>query len=132
MLKCQGLLKITHIWGCYAVMQPDERLTFIKLINDVIEELEELKLRLEKLERQIANSGQGERQRLAQLLARHFSEDDLDSLAFELNLNGDYEGAGSRAAKARRLVQVCERRDMIGELIELCQRERPKAAWTSQ
>lgn len=113
-------------------IQPEDRLAFIKVISDVIEELEAIKQRLERLEEKIIGSNaNGNRQRLAELLARHFSIEELDSLAFELNLNGDYEGEGSVSAKARRLVQVCERRLLLEDMIIICKEKRPRVRWPS-
>jgi len=113
-------------------MQPHERIAFIKVINDVIEEVELLKVRLEKLEmemKQITEPTRHNRQMLADMLNRHFSSEDLDNLAFQLNLNGDYEGAESRIGKARQLVLACERRGMISDLVSICRAERPRASW---
>lgn len=102
-------------------MQPHERIAFVKIIADLIDEIELLKVRIEKIE-----EGRNDRQTLADLIARHFSNDEIDGLVFSLELNGDYEGGTSRAGKARSLVRACEMRSIMPELITLLGKERPK------
>lgn len=69
--------------------------------------------------------------RLHELLAQHFSLDELRTLCFRLNLDiADLPGEG-KSAKARELVTYVERRGRTAELIVEAKRERDHVNWDS-
>lgn len=64
---------------------------------------------------------------LWQRIQEHFSQDEMDDLAFELQLRncaGDSPGA-----KARELVMCAKRHHRLEQLQELCRRERPEGGF---
>jgi hypothetical protein len=67
--------------------------------------------------------------KLRKILAERFSEDELRTFCFDLNV--DYEdlpGEG-KAAKARELLALYERHHRVDELIQLGQQTRPDISW---
>lgn len=67
--------------------------------------------------------------RLHELLAQHFSLEELRTLCFRLNLDiADLPGEG-KSAKARELVTYMERRGRTAELIAAAKRERDHVNW---
>jgi len=69
--------------------------------------------------------------RLHELLAQHFSLEELRTLCFRLGLDiADLPGEG-KSAKARELVTYMERRGRTAELIAAEKRERPHIDWDS-
>ena len=111
--------------GC--VVDINDRVFIVKVINDLIDEIELIKSRLDSIEELGTTSSY--RSKLAKRIARHFSDEEIDGLAFELELNGDYERADSRAGKSRELVLACDRRSMLPDLVALCRVQRPRANW---
>lgn len=63
---------------------------------------------------------------LAQILSALFSRDELDELAFQLNINAEEIGGETRGKRARALVEFAARHGMLDELIELARRLRPE------
>jgi hypothetical protein len=65
--------------------------------------------------------------RLRQILATYFSEGELRDLCFELGINYDALAGQGTGAKARELVEYCERRGDTARLEQECRKERPNA-----
>lgn len=67
---------------------------------------------------------------LRKMIDKHFIEEELRDLCFELRVDyeGDLEGKGKRA-KARELVVYCDRQGHLAELMEQCRKLRPDAPW---
>lgn len=67
--------------------------------------------------------------RFRQLIAEHFSTDELHTLVFDLGIN--YESLKGEAldGKARELVAYCSRTLHLTDLLEACQHERPNVEW---
>ena len=66
---------------------------------------------------------------LREMIGRHFNEEELRDLCFELDIDyGDLEGKGKRA-KTRELVAYCGRVGRLPELIRRCRELRPDAPW---
>lgn len=66
---------------------------------------------------------------LRQLLITSFNEDELQDLAFDLEI--DYEALPGNGKKARELIAYCKRDGCIPELIAACRNLRPKVSWPS-
>ena len=66
---------------------------------------------------------------LHQNLVEHFSEDELRTLCFDLQVEYDDLPSQGRASRARDLIAFLVRRDRVPELIELCAKQRPKVDW---
>lgn len=69
--------------------------------------------------------------RLHKLIDKHFGKEDLKTLCFYLGVDYDTLPADGKSAKARELVQKCEREDELDKLLQECQGLRPKADWPS-
>ena len=107
-----------------------DRIFLVMVLNDIIEELEDVKIRVERLELKCQGmKANGTQQKVADLISRHFSSEEIDWLAFQLDLNGDYVEADSRGGKARELVLACDRRGLLSDLLAVCKVKRPGASW---
>lgn len=69
--------------------------------------------------------------RLHKLIDKHFDEQELITLCFYLHVAYDSLPAVGKSAKARELVQKCEREDELDKLLREGQGLRPKADWSS-
>jgi len=69
--------------------------------------------------------------RLHKLINKHFNEQELITLCFYLHIDYDTLPAIGKSAKARELIQKCEREDELGKLLKECQGLYPKADWPS-
>ena len=58
-----------------------------------------------------------------------FSEDELRTLCFEMGIDYDSLPGQGKSAKARDLVEYCDRRGRVDELLDRCHRERPGGNW---
>ena len=67
--------------------------------------------------------------KLYQNLDKHFSEEDLRTLCFELGVDYESLPAQGKAGKARELILHLERHERIAELIDRCRKLRPKISW---
>jgi hypothetical protein len=67
--------------------------------------------------------------KLRQLLARYFSTDELMDLCFTLNVDFDSLPGQSKESRIRELLQHLDRRDQVGELVQLCAQQRPHVTW---
>lgn len=73
---------------------------------------------------------QREAVRLRQILADHFTEDELRTLCYDLEIDyDDLDGTG-RAGKAREIVAYLERRERLTDLVRVGRHQRPEIAWT--
>jgi hypothetical protein len=65
--------------------------------------------------------------RLRQILTKHFNEQELRDLCFDLNIHYEDLYGESRSDKARELISYCVRHSRIHELEAMCRRLRPHA-----
>ena len=70
----------------------------------------------------------GDLGRLAKRIEGRFSLEEMNTLAFELGLDGAVIG-DTTAARATSLVKVAQRRGLLLRLIELCRAERPEGGF---
>ncbi len=70
--------------------------------------------------------------KLLELITKHFSEEELKTVCFSMSFVVDYESlpAQGKINKARELIEYCERRGRLSELVKICQELRPKAKWS--
>lgn len=69
------------------------------------------------------------RAQLQHLLARHFDLVELNSIIFDMGINGQELADGPLTARVQDLVLYCERRSMVNKLLEYCRRARPEVTW---
>jgi tetratricopeptide (TPR) repeat protein len=67
--------------------------------------------------------------KLRQLLTRHFNEEDLRTLCFDMDIEYDALPGRDNAGKARELVARCDREGCIPELVAVAKEERPNVDW---
>lgn len=72
---------------------------------------------------------QREAVRLRQILVERFTEDELRTLAYDLDLDYDSLDGGSKAGRARELVAYMERRQRLGDLVRVGRSQRPDVSW---
>ena len=116
------------------LLEPYGRAAY-ELIQEQIEVLRDLRARLETAGpadqlsggEQVAPEPASEldRSTLRRILVGRFSADELNTLCFDLGMDHeDLVGTG-KAARARELIAHCERRDLLGPLVDAIRRERP-------
>jgi hypothetical protein len=66
-----------------------------------------------------------DRWRLYNNLLKCFDLSELDEICFRLQIDDESLHGQERTAKARALIQYCERRSMLDELVAVCKKERP-------
>lgn len=66
---------------------------------------------------------------LRQALALYFDRSELHSLAFDLNVDFEELPGATKSDKARSLVTYMGRRGRLMELVWMCRKLRPSAAW---
>lgn len=69
------------------------------------------------------------RRELRQMINNNFNLDELQMLCFDLNIAYDDLQGKSKPEKIRELIIYCERRELLPELVRLCQELRPNADW---
>ncbi len=69
--------------------------------------------------------------KLLDLISRHFSEDELKTLCFELGIEFEDLGGVGKTGKARELLQFCRRNDKLQELVAALRAKRPDAEFES-
>lgn len=62
-------------------------------------------------------------------LVTHFNQGELQNLAHDLSIKYDELPGDTLSSKARELIAYCERHGRTQELVELCQKLRPRASW---
>jgi AAA+ ATPase superfamily predicted ATPase len=67
--------------------------------------------------------------KLHELLVRHFDQEELRSLLFDLGVDFDALRGEGKAAKARELILYLERRGRLNDLVNKLQRLRPNVSW---
>jgi internalin A len=77
------------------------------------------------------SSGQREAVRLRQILVERFSEDELRTLTYDLELDYDSLEGTTKAGRARELVAYLERRQRLGDLVRAGRMQRPDIKWGS-
>ena len=70
-----------------------------------------------------------ERERLRRNLNDHFSVAELRSICFDLGLDYDVLEGDAKEVKIVELVRYLERRDRVGDLVQVGKRERPHLSW---
>jgi hypothetical protein len=66
---------------------------------------------------------------LRDLLDKYFSADELSDLCFEMDIDYEKLSVKGKQNTARELILYCERRDLTGELITRCRKQRPNVVW---
>lgn len=66
-----------------------------------------------------------------QLLAAHFSDEELNTLCHDLAIDHEVLPAQDKTSRARELVAYVERRGQLGALLHRCRALRPHVAWPS-
>jgi len=66
---------------------------------------------------------------LHQKLNQYFDREELITLCFGLGIDYDNLRGEGKAAKARELVQYCERHGLTEKLVQACARSRPQVSW---
>jgi hypothetical protein len=66
---------------------------------------------------------------LRKILDKHFSEDELRTLCFDLKVTYDDLPSEQKSGKARELVAYLERHNRIADLIEVGKKQRPNLPW---
>lgn len=104
------------------------RLTLVRLISELYEKVIGLEVRIAALEAASKSLGVGySRLLMSELLTAHFDIDELAGVAFNIGLD-EVPGA-TREERARNLIGQCERRGMVGDMLQECQRLRPGVVW---
>ena len=67
--------------------------------------------------------------RLRRAIINQFNENELRTLCFDLGIDYENLNPGGKADKARELVALCQRMDIITKLVEFCAQERPRFDW---
>ena len=66
--------------------------------------------------------------KLREGLTTYFSNEELKDLCFDLTI--DYEEFGqAKSELARGLVTACQQEGKLPDLIEMCEKKRPKVSW---
>ena len=68
---------------------------------------------------------------LRQKLITYFNNSELHDLCFDLGIDYESLGGGTRDATVRELILYLQRRDRLGEMIDLCRKMRPSVDWGS-
>jgi hypothetical protein len=66
---------------------------------------------------------------LVRKLVTHFDDNELRQLCHDMNIDYEQLRGQDKQAKARALVQLCERTLRIPALIDLCEESRPRIGW---
>ena len=69
------------------------------------------------------------RTQLRELLSQRFNEEELRTLCFDLGIDYDDLGGGSKAGKARELVDYLKRRGRLADLVNAGKERRPDIPW---
>lgn len=102
----------------------------VRLFADVYDKLADLELRVNALESRADKLPLGySRLQITELMTEHFDVMEVDSMAFDMNINEDELTGQTRGERIRSLIAYCERRTKMHELIFHCKRHRPNVAW---
>lgn len=107
-------------------MDEELRLWVLRFLSDIYDRLREIEAMIGH------DSGLERRVSLAQLLMSHFDSDELDSVAWNIGIDSDHIAGDTREERVHALISLCERRQMIGRLLEECMKQRPSVAWEAQ
>jgi chromosome segregation ATPase len=113
--------------------------------DDILAEIERLENELRQLRQRVASASlpeasmsersggetpvQADLAALHQKLNRYFNKEELRTLCFDLGIDYDSLRGEGKAAKARELVQHCERHGLTAKLIKACAQLRPHVSW---
>ncbi len=70
--------------------------------------------------------------RLRELLTRHFSKVELESLCFDVGIDKDELPEGVKKELAQEIILYCERHEKMGLLLEACRNQRPTTEWPEE
>lgn len=70
--------------------------------------------------------------RLRELLARHFSKTELESLCFDLGIDKEELPEGVKKELAQEIILYCERHDKMELLLKACREQRPTTEWPEE
>lgn len=106
------------------------RIAVVRLLSDVYSKLIDLETRLSELENKSSLLPLGySRLAISELLISHFDTSELDGIGFNLGFDSDHLPGRTREERTRALIAFCERRQIVGKLLEECERQRPKIVW---
>lgn len=66
---------------------------------------------------------------LRRLLAAHFDKNDLGNLFFDLAIDREEAAGSSKSELIRYLLETCQQRAQLPQLITLCRQQRPFVEW---
>lgn len=104
---------------------PDLDMHRVPLLNSVL--LRHIPLQQDRTPAERAR--QANRTHLHRLLTNRFSDDELQTLCFDLGIDYDSLPGTQKVGKARELIRHCERRNSLHELIEQGKQLRPDINW---
>jgi hypothetical protein len=116
-------------------MNDDESLRYLVvrlfgLFVDVYDKLTDLQLKINQLEHRADNLPLGySRLQIAELMTEYFDVPELNSIAWDMNIEEDEITGITRGERVRALISYCEKRQKTHELIFHCMRLRPGVAW---
>jgi non-canonical purine NTP pyrophosphatase (RdgB/HAM1 family) len=84
------------------------------------------------LEEANANQFIQNRIRLRQLINRHFSKEELQTLCFDLNIDCDDLPGDTKTSIAQEIILYCERLGIVPSLLALCRQQRANADWPAE
>jgi non-canonical purine NTP pyrophosphatase (RdgB/HAM1 family) len=67
--------------------------------------------------------------RLRELITRHFSKGELETLCFDLAIDRDEIQSGTKTEMAQEIILYCERLGFMPALLDLCRQHRPNVDW---
>lgn len=67
--------------------------------------------------------------RLRELMTRHFSKSDLETLCFDLGIDKDELPEGVKKELTQEIILYCERAGRMDELLLACRQQRPHTEW---
>lgn len=89
-----------------------------------------LEKRLDQLENRAESLPMGySRLQIAELIVERFSADELEVMAWDMDIEMSELTGETMSQRVRSLIDYCERRQMIHELIYHCRRHRPSVRW---
>ncbi len=74
-----------------------------------------------------AQPGSVDRWQFYNKLLKHFNNSELDAVCFNLGIDKENLGGEDKPARARELIQYCERNSMFEQLVAACREIRPQS-----
>ncbi len=67
---------------------------------------------------------------LRSMMERYFDKDDVEGLAFDLQIDFENLRGETKSGKIRALIQECEQQSRLAQLVTLCAQQRPSVDWS--